>query len=504
MRRRLSVRSLLATAAAATALIAGVQSIAHAHFIWAVVENGQVRFALLEDPNEKPSAQFGSYVSAPALSPRWGSKPLALLGPPKEGAAYATLPPAVSSSAAAPEGIVTAQNVVGVREREGETYLLVYHAKGAASLAAAETVTKEPAEVVVRRAGNELVVTVLRAGVPVPQAQVWVQWPGSGEVTNAAAASAASAGSPGTASSSDSSSDGSLRTDAKGKARLPWRSAAIAASPAAGNNGRSVGIRAMVTEAKSGEEGGKRYASIRRWATLTFPVSPTATVTTSAINTTTAGAGAAAAEKPFRRVLRESFGSSHKIVSGSAFNQTLFSGKLTREQLLIHLQQRALVHSKTDRILKDANSSHLVPYGPAQKNVLFLLRHDLTALGSDWPTEAAQARPLTRAFLQQIRESEKRGPFFALGVQHVYYGGITNGGRGIGKKIGETLGITLSYYMKSDGYSEYLTEVDKITDPSARQEMIRGAQAAYRYIIASSNEDVFQAGTAAAALSKRE
>ena len=108
-----------------------------------------------------------------------------------------------------------------------------------------------------------------------------------------------------------------------------------------------------------------------------------------------------------------------------------------------------------------------------------------------WPTEA-QAHPSTQAFLREIRDSEKQGPYFALGVQHVYFGGITNGGRMIGAQIADTFKFSPTYYLKSDGYQPYLAEVNKITDPLARAEMIRGGKAAYQYIIASSNEDVFK------------
>jgi hypothetical protein len=196
-------------------------------------------------------------------------------------------------------------------------------------------------------------------------------------------------------------------------------------------------------------------------------------------------------ETPFTQILRVSYGDSHDVVSRAAFNETLFAGKLTMAQLEVHLQQRALIHNELHRILNGADPSLHLPYGPAQKNVLILLFTDLIRMGSGWPTEG-QARPLTRAFLQEIRESEKQGPYFALGVQHVYYGGITNGGRMIGAKIGETLKFTPTYYEKSDGYPEYLVEVNKIRDPEARRQMILGGQAAYRYIIAISNEDVFR------------
>ncbi|MBC8135260.1 MAG: hypothetical protein H8F28_05140, partial [Fibrella sp.] len=313
-----------------------------------------------------------------------------------------------------------------------------------ASLTAAATVTKTPAELLARRDGETLVVSVRQGGWPVAQTEVWVHTPGNETPV-------------------------SVRTDELGEARVMFPN---------GKSGGFVGVRALVKEAKPGENGGKKYPAVHRWATLTFP-NPAASVV-------------ATAGKPFAQILRASYANNHEVVGAAAFNKTLFDGKLTKNQLLAHLQQRALVHNETHRILTGADSAKPVPYGTAQKNVLVLLADDLKALGAGVPT-ASDARPLTKSFLQEIRESERNGPYFALGVQHVYFGGITNGGRMIGEKIGETLQFTPTYYAKSDGYQEYLAEVNKITDPEARAEMIRGGQAAYRYIIDSSNEEIFQA-----------
>jgi hypothetical protein len=437
---RFNIRSILSTVTAVVALMA-VQSAAFAHFIWATVDKGEVRFALLENAGEAPNTQFAKYVEK--LTPRSGNKTLPL-GETKEGARYAKVP--------AGQGVVTAESVVGARERGGKPYLLVYHAKGAVSLAAAGTLTKAPAELVARREGKELIVSLRQNGTAVAETEVWVQWPGGEE-------------------------ESSGKTDKQGDVHVPWNTEV--------SKSGFVGIRAMVTEDKAGEQEGKSYASIHRWATLTFP-----------LEASKVGGPKTAAlpgeEKPLTQILREAYGKNHDIVGNAAFNQTLFAGKLTREQLETHLQQRALIHNEVHRILNAAAQKGNVPYGAAQKNVLVLLFQDLIAMGSGWPTEP-QARPLTRAFLQDIRDSEKRGPYFALGVQHIYYGGITNGGRLIGKKIGDTLQFQPTYYEKSDGYRAYLTEVNKITDPAAQQEMIRGGQEAYKYIIDSSNEDIFKA-----------
>ncbi|MBC8136725.1 MAG: hypothetical protein H8F28_12630 [Fibrella sp.] len=430
---------LFASAIAAVVVVVTLHSNAYAHFIWATVENNQVRFALLEDVNEAPSAKFEKYVTG--LSPRSAGKTLAL-GSPKDGARYASL--------ASGQSVIVADSVIGTKEREGETYLLVYHAKGAISLTAAGTEAKTPAEILAKRDGNDLVITVVQGGWRVPASEVWVQWPGDETPT-------------------------SHTTDIAGETRVAW---------AKTRRGGLVGIRAMAAEKKSGEHGGVKYNAIHRWATLTFPVDGPRPVEASKVE-------ASPAEKPFTQILRTSYAHNHEIVGNAVFNKTLFDGKLTKDQLENHLQQRALIHNELHRILIGAESTQTVPYGAAQKNVLVLLFNDLIAMDSGWPTEA-QARPLTRTFLQEIRDSESKGPYFALGVQHVYFGGITNGGRMIGAKIGETLQFTPSYYAKSDGYAAYLIEVNKITDPEARQEMIRGGQAAYRYIIASSNEDIFK------------
>ncbi len=417
--------------AAALVLTAVLPAAAHAHYIWATIENGQARFALLENIAEAPSAPFQKYVDG--LMPRSGDKTLTL-GPPRSGARYAAL--------SAGQNVVFAENIVGTRERDGDSYLLVYDAKGAASLAAAGTIVRSPAELLARREAQSLVVSLRLGGLPVRSSEVSVQWPGSPDPV-------------------------SVKTDNSGEARTPWPTAPVPAG--------FVGIRAMTTEAIPGTVMGKKYATVHRWATLTFPV-PAREET----------------EKPFTQTLRASYSGQHEVVSNSAFNKTLFAGALTREQLIIHLQQRALVHAETDRILKAAPAARNVPYGDAQKTVLKLLASDLTGLGVGWP-KPSDARPLTKRLLERIRASEKTGPFFALGVQHVYYGGITNGGRSIGEMIAEQIKFSPTYYSQSDGYTEYLPLVNRITDPDARKEMIRGGQAAYRYIIDSSNEPIFQA-----------
>ena len=75
----------------------------------------------------------------------------------------------------------------------------------------------------------------------------------------------------------------------------------------------------------------------------------------------------AAADKPFSKILRESFAHNHEDVGHAAFNTTLFENKLTKAQLEIHLQHRALIHSELHRILINADPEKHVPYGAEQK-----------------------------------------------------------------------------------------------------------------------------------------
>ncbi|MGC4047811.1 MAG: hypothetical protein QM758_28790 [Armatimonas sp.] len=449
------MRFHLAPVAAVCATFVVASSAAHAHFIWGMIDNGEARFALLEEPSQKPDVRFEKYVASLKTS--------LTMGIPKDGACSARLSPTQKTA--------FASSIVGVKERQGATYLLDYQAKAAADLASAGTPSKDAkTEVLARKEGDSLQVIVLQGGWPVPDTEVTVHWPGAPEVTGT--------------------------TDLAGQIKFEWSKAAKPGY---------LGVRARVVEGVPGVNDGKKYEEIHHWTSLTAPIAAPLTATAQELTPAVAispappapTAQAPSGPETFSRTLRNSFGNNHEAVSGAAFNVTLFAGKLTRPQLIAHLQQRALVHNEVHRILIGAAPTLNVPYGADQKHVLTYLFADLVEMGSGWPTEA-QAFPVTSAFLQEIRDSEKKGPYFALGVQHVYFGGITNGGRMIGQKISETLTVPLSYYSKSDGYRDYLLKVDEIKDPAARAEMIRGGQAAYKYIAASMNEAIFKSDAPAA------
>ena len=60
--------------------------------------------------------------------------------------------------------------------------------------------------------------------------------------------------------------------------------------------------------------------------------------------------------------------------------------------------------------------------------------------------------------------------------------------------IADQTKCTPTYYLKSDGYPEYVKRLNAtVTDPVAQQTAVRGGQAAYRYIIAINDEATFRA-----------
>ena len=315
-------------------------------------------------------------------------------------------------------------------------FWLRYYAKGATTFAASQENLRLPMELsATERSDGTPVVTVLRDGKPAVDAEVVVEGPDGTAIF-----------------------DG--KTGADGTAVLP--------QPQAG----PVQVRALITDNQAGTHDGKPYELARTYSTLTIQC---------------------ADQKPLSRLLRESYGNMHDIASSSAFINTVMAKKLTLPQLIDHLQQRAIINEACDRILRRTHSD-LLPYGSAQRQVLGLLRDNLHRIGAPWPAES-KAWPETQALLKEIEESAQRGPYFALGVFHVYYGGVTHGGRDIGAMIDQQLKTDLTYYEKSDGYEPYALRVDEIIDPKAQQQMIHGADEAYRYVIGVNNLPVFKAAT---------
>ncbi|CAN5614033.1 hypothetical protein BH11ARM2_BH11ARM2_21860 [soil metagenome] len=329
-------------------------------------------------------------------------------------------------------GVSLDYGVLDKRDQGRGVFWLRYYAKAATSPEASQTKVGLPVDLKVAIVAGAPVVTVLKDGKPASGAEVTVASP-------------------------DGSEEPAGKTGSDGTLALPASKGNLA-------------IRAMVAEDTKGTQNGKDYDLVRSYCTLTVAMQ-----------------GATPAEKTLTQKIVESFGGDHEKVQHTAFIATLLGDSLTKEQWEANLLQRAIVHEELDRILRSAS----VPYGDEQRQVVTLLRNDLAAMGAKWP-DASMAWPETNDLLRQIRESEKQGPYFALGVWHVYYGGITHGGRQIGGIAGKKLGLDPTYYLKSDGYKAYAQKVNEITDPEAQRQMILGGQAAYAYVIATNDAEVFK------------
>ncbi len=332
--------------------------------------------------------------------------------------------------------VATASLDYGVIDRTSSgrgVFWLQYFAKAAATMKDAGIATKLPFDVTAKPVEGGVQLTAKLNGRPVAGAEVVLAGP-------------------------DADSAKPLLTDAAGTVFLPSGKESLAA-------------RVMMLDKAPGAHEGKSYETKRTYYTLTvgkFNAAPT--------------------NLPLTKQISRAFGDRHEVVQKTAFVSTLWAGKLTKAQLFDHLEQRAIVHQVLDHILK--KSAPLPQFGADQQEVTILLKSDMNAIGDPWPN-LSKAWPLTAEMVKAIQESAKSGPYFALGVFHVYYGGITHGGRDIAGEIDRYLGIKLSYYLESDCYSAYAKQVDLITDPAARAEMIRGGLAAYKYIIDVNNADEF-------------
>jgi hypothetical protein len=335
----------------------------------------------------------------------------------------------------------TAESCVGVsldygvipRHDGGQGQLwLKYYAKGALTLTDSQSNLKLPVELSASPGQNgKVLVRVTQDGQPAPAAELVVE-------------------------DSEGKTTFEGKTGADGTAALPQ------------SNG-PFEVRALVAENTPGDHDGMPYALIHSYSTLTV---------------------ATPVVKSLTRRLSQSFGNMHEAATQTAFIQTVLTGAITKPQLETHLQQRALVHEAVDEILQNG---HVDPdlYGPDEKQVLAFLREDLQLMGASWPAPSS-ALPPTKKFLRELKASAKQGPYFALGVFHVYFGGITNGGRELGVDMEDKLKVRLDYYEKSDGYMKYVGAVNRIPDPEAQTQMILGADEAYKYIIAINNLPLFK------------
>lgn len=405
-------------------------SVSRAHFLWASLDAStkKVSIGLQENPTQAPVPLGARVANVKAFDKKAPSVTLAGEGNWLKGSTT--------------EGVVGVALDYGVLDRSDQgrgIFWLNYFAKAAASPAASQVKLGLPVELTFAKTATKSVITVLEKGRPVMGAVVVIEEP-----------------------------DGTVAFEGK---TAPDGTIAIPASKGA------LAVRALVEKSVKGSHDGKAYDLIRNYSTLTIQGE--------------ASAPTAPKPKAFTRVLSESFGDNHDVVGNTAFVRTLMDGKITQEQVAHHFQQRALIHEACEKVILAADPSKTAAYGDQQKEVLTLLKADMAKMGVGWPARE-EAWPLTKKLIEEIEASEKEGPYFALGIFHVYFGGITHGGRDIGAIIGKTIKFDPTYYLKSDGYRPYAVKVNEITDPAARKEMLRGGKEAYKYIIASNDDPKFK------------
>lgn len=401
-------------------------SLAQAHYLWAVLSPN--RDTLTVGLQENPDLPALSLNSKAQSVKAWSASGLKIDLKPTTQSLAGIL---IGRSA----GVSLDYGVIDRREDGRGVFWLRYYAKAAANPAASQKLLGLPFELTLTKSVDVApVVHAISNGKPAASADIVVESP-----------------------SGDTIFQG--KTDADGNATLPTLKAPYA-------------VRALITSNAKGNHDGHAYELSRTYTTLTVAGDDIALKATD----------------PFTLQMHNSFGDDHSIVSTSAFIDSALNKTLTRQQLIDHLQQRALIHEALDRILSNGKVSI---YGAQQKELLTLLKADMKKANIPWPS-AKDAWPITQAFLDELNASAKQGPWYALGVFHVYYGGITHGGRYIGEMINDGVGVYLDYYEKSDGYDAYAAEFNKITDPKAREEILRGGIEAYRSIIAFNDEPAFE------------
>lgn len=223
----MKLRSALASAGAIlTVALAALP--ARAHFLWAKITPGDaptVQLMFSETPNEATPESLIAKVRPVNFRADAGE-----IGKPTATLIYPLAPNARTASA---------EQIWGVLDRTEQkrgVFLLHYYAKAALSEGAAGTVAeKSPMEVVAVREGKILRVEARQDGFPIPQAKIMLF---NGETIL------------------------SQTADLAGKAAFD-----VSAAP-----GGLTGIRAETERKTPGVYEGKKYETIRHYATLTFPM----------------------------------------------------------------------------------------------------------------------------------------------------------------------------------------------------------------------------------------
>lgn len=208
-------------------ILLGISALAAAvpaHFVWGVHRNDGVRFEFSENPGDSILENFA------------GKAGKLKLVYPENQAALVTQEHFVSLTSSTP--LVGARLDYGVLDRGEQgrgVFQLIYHVKSAKTLAAAGQSAKMPIEIMVsRHSSSEAKAKVLWNGKPLADAEVIYGCQKAKESTT--------------------------KTDSKGEAVL---------SGILPN--KTLFVRSFAAEKKSGEFEGKKFDSVRHYATLTAP-----------------------------------------------------------------------------------------------------------------------------------------------------------------------------------------------------------------------------------------
>ncbi|MFM1921246.1 MAG: hypothetical protein RLZZ303_2880 [Candidatus Hydrogenedentota bacterium] len=219
MRSLLSISFILMTA------LAG-----HAHFMWLELPEetlGEVHLRFTEEPQEKRRQSMQE--KAQPMQVRLPGGESIVMEPGEE---------ALVGKVTTDTALVVGSLDYGVLDKTAEgrgKFLLVYHAKGVRSAADAAKPAGLPVELMAKRNGNSLLVTVLKDGQPAAATEIVATVPGSEEALNAV-------------------------TDENGQATLKF-------------NGEGwIGVRAMVAEQTPGEHNGEAYELTRAYTSLAIKV----------------------------------------------------------------------------------------------------------------------------------------------------------------------------------------------------------------------------------------
>jgi hypothetical protein len=225
MKLKLQTTAKLLAPALCLGFLGAAQHAAQAHFLWAEINQNDVRVALSEQPGEAGVA-FDKVKNSVITA---GNQTLPLGD--QNGKSY------LAAQLPANTNVAAASNNWGVLDRTSQgrgVFLLYYYAKAARTLSDATTPSTLPAQWYAKQQGNQIVASFLQQGKPVAGAAVEIALP-NGQSKETV-------------------------TDANGKVLFD----------SAGNG--LYGLKALITSNEKGVYQGKNYPGIHSYSTLTFHV----------------------------------------------------------------------------------------------------------------------------------------------------------------------------------------------------------------------------------------